>query len=113
MNTPLPSLPCRFRDIKAFLLHRSCTTDGHLASAQSELEDCLPRRAQSRWPCRVCYVRSRNRGKREPPDIIIPVSDECMVLVVWVSPTQNVNACRPGHYDILDRRSSESPPIGT
>jgi hypothetical protein len=99
---------------KPFLYTRSCAADGHLASAQSEPEDCVPRRAQPRWPCRVCHVQSRKRSKGDSIDTTIPVSDESMVLVrVRLSDTMLCNACRPGHYDILDRCSSESPPINT
>ena len=65
---------------KPFFYDRSCATDGHLASAQSEPEDCVPRRAQPRWPCRVCYVQSCKRPKRDSPDTIIPVSDEFIVI---------------------------------
>ena len=96
-------------------LHRSCATDGYLASTQSKPENCVPRRAQPRWPCRVCHVQSCKQSKRDSFDTIIPVSDKSiMVLAVWVSDTNIVNACsRPGHYDILDTCSSESPPIDT
>jgi hypothetical protein len=80
-------------DIKTFLYTRSCATDGHLASTQGEPEDCVPRRAKPRWPRRVCHVQSRKRPKRDPPDTIIPVSDESMVLVVWVSPPTQYCEC--------------------
>jgi hypothetical protein len=43
------------------LLYRPCAIDRHLASAQSELEDCIPRWAQPRWACRVCHVQIRKR----------------------------------------------------
>jgi hypothetical protein len=77
------SLPRMLLISKPFFLNRPCATDGHLASAQSEPEDCVPRRAQPRWPCRVCHVQSRKRSKRGSPDIIIPVSDESTVRFLW------------------------------
>jgi hypothetical protein len=62
-SLPLPTYVSRVLLIPKlfFSLHRSCATDGHLASVQSEPEDCVPRRAQPRWPCRVCHVRSRKQ----------------------------------------------------